>query len=362
MKTLPEEKKIVKKLDANQQLRMLLEKLAGHKVFGRCRGSFNDFPFENMLEAGQPPSPSAALGAFNRWAGSRRVMLDMLARFMRDGLHVAFGELMRALCEPDYVMTGETVPVEKTRSGVLVMVDPSNIFLLLRWMYTSKYEDGYNWVRNGRVPEERNPCGSLTPQLLKVFPGLYERFKGREESREICLTALVLGAVSNLLDRLRANLGRRDMMVMRPDYDRTGLWYYGYPIGAFVKGRTQKEVLRLFERDEQKRIATWQFNYPETDEPFFYSDSTGRHHPRLIGVHLESEHATWRRQWPSYASKGVACGHGAVILDKEKLGEAVGGQKNYHFSPYESLRGPNPGLCRGDLTSRRFVIGFDCVD
>lgn len=360
MKTLPEAGK--KPLGAEEQLRMLLKKLAGHKVFGRCRGVFEHLPIEDILEVDSdvPPSPSAIQKAFSKLVSDRKVMLTMLAQLKRDGYSVAFEELYRALCEEDRIITSETVPVEQTEPGVLVMIDPKHVFLTLRWMYTTSQRDAYNWVTHGIIHPNRTPCGSLSSRFFGAFPYLIHRASGymSEPTPKSPFELILFDRIEWMRRELSSGLvgGSGNLLPMKVDPGKTDTWRVNPTVAFFVRGKDQAEVLSCFEREEQDHIATWRFDYPKFDAyKMMVHSSPG---PTMwIGFHPESEHERWQHQWPSYASRGVACGHGAVILDKERVG--IPGWKTCSLEPYDPLQGPNPQFCQGDLMSRRLVISFD---
>ena len=98
-----------------------------------------------MDEFLKQPNPTAALAAFEAAVADRRIMLNMLACLRRDGHLVAEEQLTKAL-DSEHVIVGETVPLEETEHGVLLIFDPEKVFLLTRWMYTSNREDGQYWV------------------------------------------------------------------------------------------------------------------------------------------------------------------------------------------------------------------------
>jgi hypothetical protein len=69
----------------------------------------------------------------------------------------------------------------------------------------------------------------------------------------------------------------------------------------------------------------------------------------------------WRGLWPSYASRGCVFGYGAVIVNKEKMGEESLGLKKPTVSipEYRVPRNPYPSECNGfDFATMRIPIGF----
>lgn len=160
-------------MSAEQQLAELRTTLAGHRAFGICRGKFGAFDAREMLKC---EKPTQTLMRFEEWIGPQRVMLSLLANLKRAGHMYAFTELQHALTSSSYVITGEEIPLEQTESGVLIMFDPEKVLLLARWLYTSNWKDGNQWVTHGTLNPDRMPCGTLTAELLEALPGLRESF------------------------------------------------------------------------------------------------------------------------------------------------------------------------------------------
>lgn len=365
MKTVPEgvednkqkRQKTVVKMSEEEQIAYLHEKLAGNKVFGRCRGNFRDLPFGEFVKRGKSSNPTQALKFFDKWCSDRRIMLNLLVVLKRDGQGVAYRELEKVLCDRDYVMTGEDVPLEQRESGVLIVPDPEKTFLVARWMYTSRIEDGISWVSRGEGQYDRGNCGSLTPRLLEMFPNLRGIFIKNPNCSCLDSPTMELNSrIKEIWERLLDKFPRCDVLNLFVDSHRSENFRYKSAVAIFVKKATQSDVLKLFSREEQKTIATWGFDYPTvmTDKlcynEIFIPDI-------WIGFHPEDEHSQWKKQWPSFVSRGVVSGLGAVIIDKDMLGEADF-CKNKSRNKYEPLFGPYPNHCHGDLMKRHFVLKF----
>ena len=351
MKTLPKVK-ACSKLTKQEQLDKLLRDLTGHKVFGRVRGELGALPVDELLEK---PSPSATRREFEKWCADRAVMLGLLATLQRDGHSFAFAELKKALENSDYVITGESISVEKTEPGVLIMPKPQETLLMTRWLYTSTLADGISWNTKRCGLPDRGQCGSLTPQLLKAFPELVNLLTPPVQSHPDSPTKLLYPRLKEIQDKMREKKSREDVLGMFIDPGISRLWYNYGSVALFIKGASQSDVLSEFNRDEQDSIATWKFDYPKTWSNDLYCDWSSRPN-RWIGFHPESEHEQWSKRWPAFTSRGCACGLGAVIMDQTMFGEL--GEKDGIEPRYSIIEAPYPQYCEGDLMQKRIVIGF----
>ena len=120
-----------------EQIRRLMTRLTGNRAFAECRGRLN-VPFDEILNNSK--SPTQALTRFDEAVAARRIMVNMLAGFDRDGWKCARGELWSALTDLDFLFTGETVPIHETIDGYLLIVDLDLTLTFLRWLYSTDYE------------------------------------------------------------------------------------------------------------------------------------------------------------------------------------------------------------------------------
>jgi hypothetical protein len=348
-------------LNAEEQMLYLRERLAGHRAFAACRGQFHDLPYTEFLERVKRHGVEGALKPFDKWCGTRRIMLKMLAQLTRDGNMVAAYELEQALTS-EHIMTGETIPSEKTKPGVLVMFDPQKTLLVTRWFYTTQVEDARQYARTGQNDLKRGQCGFLSPRLFELFPHLKQELlaDSRDWFEKVALE--LRPRINDDCIKFNQVFGENDIAGMFLDQSRCE-WWHGYnTLALFVHNATQDKVLGMFTRTEQASIATWQFNYPRFERSNM--SCMWSHFPNFwVGFHPEDEHAAWSKCWPSYVSRGCAAGLGAVIVDKEKLGEGST-TRPYGHPPYKVLRWahPNPLKEAGDLMRARFVLGFPYGD
>ncbi len=346
-------------IGAEEQLRKLRQKLAGHRVFGKLRGKFEDFSPEDFLhdKKDRPLCPSKVQERFAKWIADRKVMFQLLATLGRDSQTVAYEELLKALCE-DHVITGEDIPLEQTEKGVLVMVDPEKTILLVRWLYTSTPEDGKKWVAEGKLPPDRGMCGSLTPQLVETFPDLVEEFKNPLNRILEFPLEKIHPHLEKARERFRQKMCADDVKWICIDPGRTHYWRGCRAVALFLHGKDQKGALSFFTREEQKSISTWKFDYPKITRRKM-GVSWGSSPNFWIGLHPEEEHTKWRRRWPSFASRGCANNLGAVIVDKEMLGETSFNKDENSLPPYSPLNyAMYPNMCPANILKARVVIGF----
>lgn len=350
--TLPEEKKTVVVLSEEEQLTQLRKTLAGHAAFRRCRSHFYTLPALDMLHASKPASPTSILKKFDEGIADRRIMLNMLAVLNRDGHKVAYKELLEAL-NSSHIITGESIPLEQTESGVLIMLDVEKTMLLSRWMYTSEFDDAHYLVTLGSGQTGRGQCGSLTPRLLEAFPEFVNIFKERKSHPE-CLTKSLYPRINNAWDILEKEFRRDQILAIRIDPSKSSGPWYGYgSVAIFIKNTTRSEVLRLFSRTEQKTMTSWSFHYPKVDSNELRV-AWGQRPELWIGIHPENNHAQCAKRWPCYVSTGCSYGYGAVILDKDRLGSNTSLERKF----YDAIDGAYPGQCYGNLLEREIVLGF----
>jgi len=290
------------------------------------------------------------LNALDDCLADQRVMLNMLAVLKREGNMYAYQELLDALTQ-GHVITGEELPLEKTEPGVLVMVDPEKALLLARWMYTSEFSDAIHWIRHGHGDPKREQCGSLTPKLLQAFPALREQFLEQEkQSHRLAPTYAIEERIKDVWKKL--DLYRESRTAVSIDGGMTGSWYLGHCSAIFVSGVSQQDVLSLFSREEQKSIATWRFNFPKTTRRMMNISSD-----LSIGLHPEEEHKNWGSRWPSFVSRGVACGLGAIILDRHMLNKGICSKENGLLT-YTTLGHPYPQYVKGDIENQRLLFNL----
>jgi hypothetical protein len=300
-------------------------------------------------------------------------MLNLLAKYQLWGWNQAYDELLAALTS-NHVITGETIPVEQTTKGVLLMFQPEDTILFARWLYTSNYEDDVvHWIEHGKGKPERGLCGSLTPELFERLPFIKAMFEervkdsGRRLYNPSPTSPFFSKVVENGWDRLKpyqhvrgTNSTGKDRLWISANPSHTDLWTPNMCIAVFIKGVSQDEIFREYfpSRDEQAKIATWSFEFPTIIGELTTSSCS----PDMwIGIHPEHEHKQWKKSYPSYVSKGVAVGHGAIILNGDMYGNCLGRNYTRAIVPkYLDLEGPYPHYVNNseNIKNRRFTLAF----
>ncbi len=349
-----------------QQLAGLREFLASCEPFRVCRGRLGSGDWSNVgifTDHESTPerpllftTPSAILRELERRHGQTRVMMNALAKYQRDGQHRAFQELMYALTDRNYVITGESLDLSLRTPGVLMIYQPKRILTLLRWLkmvnpvlmdlHQGQLDERERFYIEKGFIKDRPRLAELTAQVLQENPAIREGFEkyyearrgdpriGRQELRHFVPQSLfphhdkTWGILKTLAvdDDGASSLSDTTWLAVEEDgsgNDILGNW----GIACFYPGKTQKEVLSRFKRKHHGDIATWQFHYPA----HIHSCDT---HNFSIGLFPENEHARFHRQWPSYTSPSLQQGMGAVMLEptwrrKIKMEDPIFDQKHW---------------------------------
>lgn len=311
--TVPEGSEIT---GAGDELESLVQKLAGHQTFGRCRDTFQ-YNVIDMIEfvLRECSTRAEAQVALRKRLGDIYIMGSMLAGLRFTERRRAYNELRRALITEDFVLTGEVVPVEKTRPVTILMLEPKSTFVLLEWMTEAKTAELYSFLgipdRHGR---ELPPAQEVTRRFFAEFPTLSERVRsGRSVGNDngLELAGVFKDKISGLSDQFEGALP-----LVTADIERllrsnaTGGCgsMFDFPIAWMFPGRDQASVLGMFNRKDQKRVATWQMHVPEITLRY-----NSLYNYVKIGFHPEQEHRQWSQKLPAFASKGVSLGYGTMF-------------------------------------------------
>lgn len=332
MNTLPE--------DIEAELALLRRKLAGNRSFRACRGNFNHFHTKSLLDTG---TPSQILARFARWVAARKVMLNLLATLKRDGHMTAYEELTAALHHTDFVITGEVIPLENTESGVLVIPNLYQALTVIQWLYTSSRQDAVQWIRSRKGVVDPTDT-SLVARMFREIPSFARQLHignhmyQNDSSPTMHLETnagfydtliAALNVIPNGFHRVYANQSYNDFNLLED-----------FPIGALISKVQLADILRLFNRHEQKKLSVWRFNYPQTHSSLIArSARKGPLKQQFVGLHPESEHDGWKKLWPSLTSINCTNGWGAVLLTKEQLGYMGPKTANQGVPKYTGLQG-----------------------
>ena len=327
---MPEDKPLSQVPDLETQIAELRQRLTGHQIFARRRGKSRILTalLEEMLKGRD--SPSAALRAWDALLADGRVLLSLMAQLERDGRSTSVEELTEALRDPSFFFTGETVPIEQTTPLTVVMPDPERTLLMVEWVLRNRDPDNLFAHLDGYTDDQGfcNNAGcdcDLTERLIAAFPSM------KEVAEELSNRATVAGEVIALAHikevtcslpiidgiplSLAPNRDQGNQMIFAGRHDECWLKGHWRQPGylAYVVPGEQQAVLRQFDRQTQKRLATWQLRLPTVRwERMQLIDPADGPPPYYLWVVPETEHKDNQRRYPAYSSPG--CSHGFGLL------------------------------------------------
>lgn len=323
------------------QLKSLRDTLAGNKAFSRVRGLLGKSTVDLMRECGNGTSRVSAKNDWAELASALAVMQTLLARYHRDSWAVAEDELVKALRNPRYRVTGETIPLEKTGPYTLVVINPEETFTLLKWMQEFDNENSANMhaaigsvvyegelfdpvrkrmVERARECREHVKVGGMHA-LLSIFS---------ERLHKVPCTAVTSAGASFYPVSLTHFLPPDQRRVYYDDqlHERQGSTDWArakvatitrpVPKATFALGfpEEQSTILSAFSREVQcALVGSWQFRYPRATH-----NLGGAHKGFSVGFHPEAEHARWKNERPQFASLGISQGWGAILLPNSEPG------------------------------------------
>ncbi len=298
-------------LSEEQQLAALYEVLARHSdAFGKCRGKLGgDNPALTHILS-KSDSPTAFRTQWMEFASKVTVIGGLLAKFWRDGMEIAYRELLAALMG-DHVIIGETVPLEQTTPLTIVMFDPERTLALIPWLQNHHGTSMWHQLTEFDKAVAERIDGVLTDEtirLMELYPTLMHRLAERrmaanpigqefcDAQRDAVLNRFAIDDTWIPLT-MAHNLGSHLRIPDTTD---------GMPL-AFLHRGTQDEVLRRYERRQHPEIATWQLHVPTFMLPEQMSD---------LSFGFQSEHHDYtearRRNYRSFASVGFQHGLGVM--------------------------------------------------
>lgn len=305
-KQVPGQKKPVPALSREEQLRLLWQKLEGNKAFAAIRGGNASY----LEIAKDSESPSQFRSRWRQCAGDAMVMGNVFSQMKRDGWKHAIEELQRALTIPGYLVEGESIPLDQTVPVTIVIMEFPKTLAMLTWVRAGHFYD-LDDVLDGRADEH-----PLAKALFDQFPSLREYSTVRREERNYeggDLIGAYCADVANIFEGVvrRFPQGTRRLGVAYNTYnDRLEISKGHGGVFGFLIHMDQKSVLKLFSREQQTRIATWQCRVPTE-----LSGSNGF----SVGFHPEKFHGDWQNKTTFFASHGCSHGYGAVILPTVKM-------------------------------------------
>lgn len=335
MKQVPEEKR---ELERNKQIQQLLEKLAGHEIFNRLRGTFDsqskriDHLTHLITEAG---SPTSFCAAWDRYASDVRVIGNIIAQLRRDGCDYAANELESALKWPGYMLPGETVLLSKTTPLTLLIIDFPKTIAMLTWIQAGHWMDLNNFLDGKKV-------NLLAERLFKQFPSLQTHTVKRRNSHKYeggdLLSAyhedVFFPFIHDAFGTTSSNEIPNFFTESQPMEIAFGTYNDHLEVAdgtfGYIFLGDQASVLSRIPRKHQHRVTTFGFNAPKITVNEIQKDrrknfrSTSWSYYFKIGIHPEIHHQKWLEMGGAYPSLGCAHGYGAVLLNKQKYSD-----KNY---------------------------------
>lgn len=300
-------------LSESEQLDLLRKKLSGNQVFGACRGNLGwvNIGDNIAMMTEHTPSPTACLAAWDAFVSQPRAMVNLLAQFKRDGHTYAFKHLLNALSKPDYLLPGETIPVEKTEPITVLMLDPKRTILLLRWLVEREghWMDLNSWldIKDNREPESR--LGMFANKLFKAFPTLEQHTRARRREGAYEGPDVVRAWYEAVYERFPKRL--TDALKPCASEAIWGQWndhledIQDIPFVYVIRGE-QSKILKLFSRKDQRRIATWQINVP-----------VQRHEADDVTMYPETFESEYVKAHPHVQSLGASHGYKMMLSTLE---------------------------------------------
>jgi hypothetical protein len=342
-KQVPEERDPIGSL---KQIEQLLERLAGHQVFGRRRGTLNYFAFKIAEMVEEAETPSQFLKIWDEFSGDMRVLGNMLAQEHRDGNFAACNALVEALANSNYRFPGEAIPVQKTSPLTLVMFEPHKTFAMLNWIMQGRRSDIRRYITEGHKGFQYDPHPTDSPAQIQ-YGQEYWRLQYQRVAKMFRAYTTLEKVFSSGLSRLYTpvfypgwellySYGAEVLQKYRIGYPNENPELLGLQIrwgqydedlepkpqshsiytidevevectGYFVflfKG-DQAGFLERFDRKQQKKIATWQFHVAP--------DALEDMRNWKVGMHPEPEHAAFQKLNPRMVSASVSKGWGALL-------------------------------------------------
>jgi len=260
-------------------------------------------------------NPTQCLAMVEKLCSRLKVVADKASQLKNAGHEKAVEELFDALsCFYKRLPWEATAPCPKI-PVTLLMLDPVRTLSLFQWLVLGQPHDLKDHFV-GRPTALTTAMFTHFPEMLRINEILEERGEVwgalaeiYRQVLEVKFTQSLVACAKNFQKRMCAyTIGWRQYS---SELDFTQM----RPCRVFY-GVTQKDVLCCFSREDQKKIATWEFNAPDV----VFDDHFGSCH-FSIGLHPETEHAQWKKEYPDWSSHSVQAKMGATILqDRDEFG------------------------------------------
>jgi len=306
-------------LSKEEQFKELLDMLTGHEKFRRHRGELGRSVADKLaLIATSNQSWAQKKKQAEKLFGDLMVLLIIISNLHADKKREALSEFIRALSNPNYLLPGETIPVDQTLPATFVMFYPERVLEFLKKLVQYPVEtvsEADEWLCNDPQSDFRTQWLALFSSIRNLLPNMKSSYRHMFRSFAILCKAYKKDCWEQWLDSYKARA-----MPIRYRYRNFQLDSVASPFPlprydlyfAILDARSQKSILKRFNRELQRIMATWSFNMPKR---FIYD---GRHAGRFvglkIGLHPEEEHERWKKRYPAYVSRGVSHGFGAILL------------------------------------------------
>jgi len=307
-----------------EQADLLKEKLAGHEIFAKWRGRLQygllGFGIEEFIESSE--NLTQVKSKSSKIMGELNVLFRILAQFKFNGDTLAFSEMENALGIKEYRMFGEDIPFEKTRPITVAIFRPNIMLKILQWMIRDDGLFALDCLLDSSSFDkeflERRPVKESTQSLAHMLPSLKKGchkggylWNGELYAAMYC--DIIAPFVADRNEKLRILDGWRTLYpsgdrkceVSAPSVEEKKAC--GFSAVAYVFPGEQSDFLKIFTREEQKHIATWQLNVPTA----IWNSRGGL---PSVGIHPENEHEVWKKLQPQHCSKGLSSGLGMIML------------------------------------------------
>ena len=345
----------------NAQFDRLRERLFDHQVFQRSRGEFKFLTHTLQKLTEKAESATDFLRRLDRIFADARTVASIYAQFVQDGHNDAAAEILLALADRSQLLPQEEILSDHTVPYTLLMFEPEKTLYLLKlcfnwsgdamWEFSkSKWASRWRALASG-LREVRKKAADVKVSLVELpkdmqelcrsfpsIPSLLSEIREYVPNFQPCLTGEAYCRDVTLQFEHKANKQLRqyfhDGWRLHPakkaarsnlfsqqysgsssslfDYNRACAYEYLKFLEcsncAYLLKGDRSEIISHFPRPMQDRIATWQFRIPENVRTFFYN----------VGLHIEAEHDRWTRERPSFCSKNLHSGWGAMILHHDR--------------------------------------------
>lgn len=308
---------------AEDQLAALRKKLSGHRLFGKLRGTLGMTTAQRMRQiAVLEKSPKAAVNAWSKFDSDVRPLLDLYAKYLRGGWKIAADELMEALEDEHFIITGEVFPLEKTYPVTLLIPELDVTLVMLRWMIEGC--PNRTSVKLERTRMTLNPffkalleAGLISEPDESRFVSVGEAFTIHlEHALKPCARTLHRGKHSDWPQCLKLDDSQLPSAIYSEvrRHKRTTLTEVRNVLTGDVAflfhDQEQSEVLRHLTRSQQRRVSTWQFHLPRLVDKDSFS----------VGLHPVDEHDAQKAKHPAFTSRGISRGYGARVFSGDNSG------------------------------------------